>query len=91
MFNIDTHAGRVAYAKANSTCFACANYCAQFSRLTSHCLAGGLDPELTAAALTEETAGIRATVRWDNSCPRFASIEAPEPRAAESYIPAVAA
>jgi hypothetical protein len=91
MANITTHADRIAYAKANRTCFACANYCGQFSRFTAYCTEGGLDPEWTAAAHTEQTAAIRATVGWSNRCPRFAAVEEVLPRAAESYIPAIAA
>jgi hypothetical protein len=66
-----THLERIAHAKAHSTCFACANYCGQFSRLSAHCIAGGLDPEWTAKARDPQAADIRSTVTWANSCPRF--------------------
>lgn len=90
MANI-TSADRIAHAAANRMCLACAHYCGQFTSLSSRCAIGGLDPEWTNAARSQDTADIRSTVVWSNRCPRFEQFAEAEARASESYIPAVAA
>lgn len=58
---VDTHAGKVAYAKANKTCFACRAYSAPLSRLTGYCRIGG----------PAEWGDADQLISWANTCSRF--------------------
>jgi hypothetical protein len=59
--SVDTHAGKIAYAVANSRCFACDHYCRPFKTFSSRCQAGA--PSWAYKG--------DSTVRWDNGCDRF--------------------
>lgn len=68
---IDTHAGKVEFAKANETCFACRFYSHPLQRLAGYCALGApcwakaTGKEASAAYVGDNWVG------WANTCERF--------------------
>lgn len=62
---VDSHAGRVEFAKANKTCFACRFYSAPFQRLVGHCGIGG----------PAEWGHPDQQIGWASTCSKFQPVE----------------
>ena len=79
-----THNERIAYAEANSRCFACKHYSGAYKRLSGLCTTGGIDPEGTAAlgpVLTRQQNDdviAWSSVSWSSGCSRFTAIQTEE-------------
>lgn len=71
---MSSHTNRIAFAKSERRCFACANYARPFETFSALCLKGGLDPKKTESLRNSVDASIWATVSWDNACPRFSAV-----------------